>query len=619
MPSYKEVLYEALNSLEDVSDISIPERERLIKECGCSDKEFYAILAEYKKDNPKKLKNKKNQDSDVEYEIEPLQKGVTFRDFCRLYSYPFYKGVFEFQMEMHNKIYGKPIAMVNVARGHGKSIYLGNSSQWAMSTDDTDILYLGWTKRREEMAENIYKFFDFRGELISDKKTSQNHFKTIYGTKFDTFSVKSKEVLGMHEVGELEREITDANRYLENFVRNSSKKLWIIIDDPIDETFDKERHKERSLEERFLSTIKEIQPNYMTIVGTRKFEGDFFDFIEGLYKNDLVIYKQSPYLAEDHQRYNKDLINNPSNLLAPERWIDVNHPSYKKYRQILQAIEKKKFTMDQLPLASQKLAKFRDLSQIKKYFVNGGREFYWHSEYMQNPKPTTGTVFNHLTYVSAIGSPHDYSHFCINIDRATTVKDRSDETGLTIELKHMDGHRLVVDDLTGKFDMLDCVLLVDGIYKEYKNTYINAIPVIILEKQGGGDEFERYALRMGFEWHKYIQMVHSRLNKYVRIKDYMFQPIKQGLVRFLSALRYSKCVQQILSFPNSGKIDAFDSLANGDWELRTMVYITFNSDEFEDRLRALAEFRKETIMFQNNPLLGIADEMDLLEELGSFA
>jgi len=471
-----------------------------------------------------------------------------------------------------------------------------------MASQGYDVIYLGWTRRRCQVADFVYNYFLQRKELITDKASSNYHFKTTVGTSFDTYSVKSKDILGMHEIGSMNRKIIKENQYLENFIRNSERPLLMIIDDAIDNTFKKERHKERELEEFFSSTIININPDKLMVVGTHKFAGDFYFFLQDFFQEDLFVYKRTPFLDKNDPRYGKEP-DNPSNLLCPERWIDDKHPDYELY---LDLLERKKNGEDPKTFVkyNQDLIKLKDLSKRRKQIG----EYWWGAEYMQNPHPITGEIWEHVFYERQFKGTAMYDLACITIDRATTVNKKSDETGIITFFREKDPYfiidsdgnevkkhnYLVTNDDTQKIRITDLVLLVDKMYKNFLLNYNHAIRlVIVVEKQGGGDDFIALAEDAGYRWAHLIIPVHNTRGKWDRIEDNLGSPIRDAEILFLQPLQSAKIVEQILTAPYSNKVDAVDALSNGYFECEKLPAVIRNSRERMEQLRHYREERKQ--------------------------
>ncbi|GAF72521.1 unnamed protein product, partial [marine sediment metagenome] len=289
--------------------------------------------------------------------------------------------------------------------------------------------------------------------------------------------------------------------------------------------------------------------------------------------------------------------------LCPERWIDDKHPQYKHY---LNLKKLKRKQIEPTNKSDQDLIKKKDLSAKRK--IVG--EYWWHSEYMQNPHPITGEVWKKLHYTLAFPGTAVFDLVCISIDRATTVKKTSDETGITVmfrereeqfnEVTEQKYHNyLVMDDYTQKIDIFDLIPFIDKLYKEYMKIYQRTMVIkIVVEKQGGGDDFIALAERGGYRFANCIIPVHSTRNKIVRIKDILRSPINNAQISFISSLEKSKVVNQIGTFPHCVLIDALDSLANGFNEMEKLPSVSRNVDE---AITKLQHFRKV-----NTPTKGVS-------------
>lgn len=595
------------------SDPSEKQIQDVMKDVNCSRKTAYIGLKRVRelneKNNPSPPPPPKHTPPSFitkkKIKIPRIPKTMGFSHFCKYHSFPLYKGLYRWQEDWFKQVWPWKYSLTLVSRDHGKSIGHSDLCQWVMSAKESDVLYLGWTSRRKQIAQFVYNFFLQRNELIIDKASSPYHFKTTYGTSFDTYSVKSKEILGMHEVGIMEREIIEENRYLEDFVRASDKPLIMIIDDAIDSTFRKERHKEDDLEEFFLSTIVNINPDKLMTVGTKKFEDDFYQFIQDVYEDDIIVYKKTPFLDPKDKRYGKES-DNPSNLLCPERWIDNKHPDYELYLDLLEKKKNGKKVKDFIPY-EQELVRKKDLGKKRK--IAG--EYWWASEYMQDPHPITGEIWEKVYYEQQFKGTAQYDLCCITIDRATTQNKKSDETGIVVFFREKEIHYkfiedekgnerkvpshnyLVTNDHTQKIRITDLALLINEIYKNFVETYRRVIRlVIVVEKQGGGDDFIALAEDAGYRWAHLIIPVHNTRDKWSRIEDNLGSPINDAEILFLQPLQNSKVVKQILTAPYSNMIDAVDALSNGHFECEKIPVRSRTSAKSAEQLKRFREDKK---------------------------
>ena len=490
-----------------------------------------------------------------------VKRVLSLDEFCKTLSFPAYYGLMAWQKRVHDVVLRNKATSILVARGHGKSVYLSNFEQWAMTFAGYDILHLGWTARRKEVAENVYGFNVHWDLVKTTKSTSPFHFSTILGGRYDNFLITSKETLGLHGKGDQSRGamlqdgdlevFTEeaATRIREHYESNvTQRKLVIVIDDPIDDSFRDERHKEDTLERRFKSTILNIHPHKWIFAGTRKFEGDFFDFLEDVFDQELAVFKYGPFVEDPDD----PLYANKDHLLCPEL-----------------------FTVE-------------DLATIRAQ--NG--EYWWHAEYCQNPHPILGEVWQGVTYVGSQDEFVEYDIVGLALDRATTVKARSDLTGFVKFARHVNsGQILVLDDLSDKYDFETTNELLDREYRSLRLHFPRSRVIIVVEKQGGGEDLVASARARGFTWTGHVVLLHSTRDKVTRIVDYLEHPINSGHVVFLNSLRKSELIKEIETFPHPRYFDAIDALAMGVAELEKHPVKRTESGSVVHKLRRIGQDR----------------------------
>lgn len=202
-----------------------------------------------------------------------VPKGVSFDKFCTTFSYPFFGDNFRWQKVCYGEIGDKKNSLMLVHRDAGKSILLNRISQYYMERG-WDVLYLGWTDRRKDIAGMVFDYF-FAIRQVITKIDSKYHFEIANRARFDTYSTTDRKILGKHPMGRANIVINEDNQVLEDYIRRSDRKLVIIMDDVIDDKFAEEPHKEKEIERRFTSTIYSINPNKFIFCGTKKFAEDF--------------------------------------------------------------------------------------------------------------------------------------------------------------------------------------------------------------------------------------------------------------------------------------------------------------------------------------------------------
>jgi phage terminase large subunit-like protein len=462
-----------------------------------------------------------------------VSRDLTFPQFAKTMSFPPYYGLYAWQIDCYEQIWPHDVSVTCVPRDHGKSVLFCALEQWAMLFKNYDVLHLGWTARRKEVAENVYNFHEHWDLVESTPSTSQYHFRTTYGGRFDCFLITSKETLGLHAKGAQTRgsDLTDED--LEPFTEetaarlrayykavSTTRRLLVVVDDPIDDTFLKLRHKEQALERRFTSTILNVGPDKWIFVGTRKFAGDFFTFLDSVFQDKMFKYIRTPYVTDPADPLYA--LDPADHLLCPERWT----------------VEK--------------------LAQKRKQ--NG--EYWWSAEFMQDPHPVTNEVFPAPQFIHASEDFTRYDYVGLAIDRATTTNATSDDTGVIKWARRAgDGEVHVLDDLTAQHSFEALQELVSAQYRALRQYYPRSTVLIIVEKQGGGDDFYSSARARGEHWTSHAVLVHSTRGKTERVTDWLEGPLTSGTLKILHAARHSPLVQQINQWPHPQHDDAIDACA----------------------------------------------------------
>lgn len=592
------------------------------------------LMNNFKKFSNKKtvITKRKQLPPNNDNSLIPLpEKDPGFKAFCRWYSFPHYKGAFKWQLESHDKLWPSKYSLELVHRKAGKSVKYGAEYQWAMQYKNMDVLLLGWTDRRKEVAAYVYAFFNQYGLIETDKRTSPFHFRIKNGGKFDCYLITGKETLGMHAVGKQERFMgltqverdelkvllgahnltgTLSEEELDVFLKSregSERFLWISIDDPIDITFMKERWREKELELRFDSTLYSIDPDKWSFTGTHKFQGDIFDFWRNKFKKDLATFISGPFKPD-------------GSILTPEMYT---HPSVATYRADLlpyQVDGKLKPILDKEGKKIPKTPK-KCLDTIRRHIG----EYAYQSEWEQNPHPVTGEVWDHietqLFLTPPIGLKHDLLIF--TIDRATTLKETSDYTGCVLEMREIGtGNRVIFEDWTDNISFDKLLIDINDYIIPFRKGYEHVEIVIIVEKQGGGDDFVTMArnLRsftrpnpitgeMETVANKIPEIaiiieVHNMGEKTNRIRERCNPGILNGKLRILKRLVGCEVWNEILDFPNSAYFDAIDGVANVEHLIMERYPAIEGTSRLEDINKVFDDYEK-----------GVYDEKDIdLEE-----
>lgn len=517
----------------------------------------------YKKPKRKRGTSEEEASHPTSLKEAGLPAGLSFSRFCRTVSWPPYKGLFKWQEECFKEIWDERLSAILVPREHGKSVLMANIEQWAMLYASYDILHLGWTSRRKEIAEYVYALAIQWDLVATSSSTSQYHFQLTTGARYDNYLITSKETLGLHAKGEMARGEHLSDDDLDGFSEKAAekirslyaeggattRKLLIVIDDPIDDSFIDFPHKEEALERRFKSTILNIHPHKWIFAGTRKFEGDFFDFLRATFKKKLHIYQRAPY--NDKEGNPIDLDDPAGSVLCPEMFTRAR------------------------------------LKEIRR--ENG--QYWWSAEYKQDPHPITGEIWDRIPFAPA-GFPFpEVDVVVISVDRATTTNESSDLTGITvIARRRTDGRKRCLDDQTGKYTFEETLATVQELYRNYRNLYPRSTIRVVVEKQGGGEDFCSSARSRGIPFANALVEVHSSRDKIRRITDYLEVPIKTSRLAFVNPLKNSEVVEECETFPYCRHFDAIDSLATG---VHAMEELTFIRDSPREIAQALRGKRKQ--------------------------
>lgn len=442
---------------------------------------------------------------------QPLQKEKirrlpkNFPDFVKQ-AFP-YNTLYKWQYELFQHLEANDMSLVVVARDHGKSVLLAMYIQWLLDVKKMDVLLLGWTDRRKRIAEFVYAYI-MRKNLISDDSIVKNtsaHFATKDDVRFDCYGVRDKAVLGMH-----------ADVYA------SKEGLCLIIDDPIDESFENYKSKARDLVDRWESTISNINPDKTVICGTRKYEGDFLEYIKERYGDAVSLFFRTPYNAD-------------GTLLCPERW-----------------------TMEKLAIKRTQIGEYR-----------------FSSEYMGDPQPLTGGVWveEDIEYASKLKKYSEYETVCIAVDPAWTTKPDSDNTSIDIVFKgkEKEGRReyIVFHDISGKFRFDGILDRIETNFRDIRDNFSGVNIFIAIEKNGGGQILIDAAINRNYDFAPYILPVQHTRAKEERIMT-LEVPIKNHTIKFMEDLKGSELIFEILTFPKCKKFDALDALSMAFTELEKM-------------------------------------------------
>lgn len=488
-----------------------------------------------------------------------------------------YLGVLDYELDTFELLFMHMEVMLKWAREHGKTFMATWFIEWSMIycgkvglDENGDVilddqgkeiivpeswLYFSVTKIKGKVGFWVYRWAKKKNYIIkASKGAKQNtytNFELNNGAMMQIHDFMSEDPIGEH----------NWNFALDDIV----KKKW--QDRPTDTQKAKDQW----------DILNYIGHMRVFVFGTRKYLGDPLEYLEEVL-SDLVMDIKTPFVMEGdfpHWRPKLDA-NDKEILIAPE--LHTHEELYKK----------------------------RDASRRA-----------WMAEEMQDPMALGNIVWDHVNFINTLDIPFVsfYDLFWIYIDRATTQNKASDLTGCPIGLREKkSGRRVVIDDLSDKISMEHLLFKINELVKEYKTKYPHMSILIVIEKQGGGDDFES-AISSRTEFELVVQddrgkvisvrksvnvlrecrivMVHSVGNKNSRIEDRLDFALKNeetGIV-FLNSLRNSPVVKAILDYPNCEKIDPLDALAIGDFELLNLY--RYSENVYEGVIEAFREYDKK--------------------------
>jgi hypothetical protein len=471
-----------------------------------------------------------------------------------------YLGILWYELVTFALLFMNIEVMLKWAREHGKTFMATWFIEWSMIfcgkigkdingkiiLDDQkkpiivteNWLYFSSTKIMTKVGFWVYRWAKNKGYIIKaskgDKQNTYTSFELNNGAMMQIHKYMNEDVIGEH----------NWNFALDDIV----KKSW------------KDRPSENQKAKDQWDILNYIGHVRVFIFGTRKFLGDPLEYLEEVHP-DMKIDIRPPWVMEGVFPTWKPKIDPKTKreiLIAPD--LHTHEELYKK----------------------------RDASRRA-----------WMSEQMQDPQALGSKIWFKVNYINALETPYvrHYNLLFVYIDRATTTNLKSDLTGCVVgmrEKKHeveinkrkeLVSRRIIIDDLTGKIPKEHLLYILSNYIHDYQTRYPWMEILLVIEKQGGGDDFySDINTRSDFEFietdedgkPKYdkkgdlmskrvdnylrdanVIMVQSGGSKTARIEDRLETPIKndQTGILFLSALRNSFVVKQILDYPNNDKVD----------------------------------------------------------------
>ena len=450
----------------------------------------------------------------------------TFAEFVNAEAYPGpskiitneWVGILKHQAEIFPIFEANDNTMLNWPRGVGKTWVVAWYIEYTMKYYGWAWLYLSLTEVRNQVADWVHTWAFKAGLLTRENRVagsrvdSYQKFSIENEGRFEAHSVLAKGILGFHG-------------------------LNIALDDIIDIQHQSHPSDQLKLQRQWNSTISKIGRGDVTeegrmgkiiVVGTRKFKGDFLEYLTTQFGDDMFVDIKTPYNAD-------------GSLLAPE------------------------------------LHTFEFLDTMKHRDIVS-----WHSEMMQNPHPIEGGDWDKVHYAIGYTGKFDYDWACISVDRATTQNKTSDYTGFVVVLREKGTYNyFVLQDLTDRMTFEDTKNKIEEVYDYLRKVFLECGVIIRMEKQGGGEDLYNSANTQNYKWAQHCNLVHSNRPKEDKIRDALGTAETINKVKFLKNivfienLKKSKVVEQVRTFPGclAFEDDAVDALSMAIMELEDQYIV----------------------------------------------
>ena len=477
-----------------------------------------------------------------------------------------YIGIVDYQLDYILEYRDNPNLLDIWGRGFGKTWVITWIIQISMKYEADKFLYFSLTDIAYTVADWIYIWAQNQGYVvdretvrapkkISGRKSTYQKFSLINGARYEVHGIRTSSTLGYHG--------------------------WIIImDDIIDEQHKRLPHLQKALEMKWDHQYSKIRRKKLVMLNTRKFAGDFFDFIITQFEKKSKIYEEKKgSLSSKYILY----------ISHKTPYRELQYSGYiEGYRKFLDDLERNRIPYDDTNIIAPWYSK-EDFDAMK---AENLKSFF--AEMIGNPRPLEGGNWQKedLKFIPMY-EPFDYEAVGIVADPAWTTTETASMSGITIVgLKNemREGRRQYtcfkswgkklkvkkwIDKKTGKeYDgLLDFIQRqFDWLMVYFEHTrYI----FIIFELASGGQvivdiakaEGEYYSFSAyipdpedkDFKWLKSI--LNPKVEKLDRIDSNLFDVIKNQDLDFVDTLEDGRLIFQILTFPDCDYYDQIDSLA----------------------------------------------------------
>lgn len=470
-------------------------------------------------------------------------------------------------------------------RGFGKTWVVKWIIQISMKYEADKFLYFSLTDVAFEVANDVYIWGQSNNAIVakdtvqvlkkvSGRQASYQKFSLINGARFEVHGIRTSTTLGYHG--------------------------WILImDDIIDEQHKRLPHLQKSLERKWNSQYSKIRRKKLLMVNTRKFVGDFFDFMIDQFE------KKANVFGKRKGAINLRFLLHIS-LKTPYRTL-FYEGDIAGYREFITRFEKGRIEYDKDDI----IAPWYFPEEIKAMRLENLKVFY--AEMMGNPRSIEGGNWQRsdLRFVSFF-EQMDYEAVIMFIDPAWTVSEHSDASGvviLGIKKELYQNRRMYTvfrayevklkikawqeRDKNGKSITHQGILdFIEEKFQWIKSQFTMGQRILVMvETNSGGQiiidvavaESDNYEFAGCFPEEELLKkLAYSKMDKNERIDSQLYDTIKNKDMEFLDVLDDGVLINEILLFDDLDEDHAIDALAKGKHVLHTMK----RRDVARARLRA---------------------------------
>lgn len=513
-----------------------------------------------------------------------------------------YMGIADYQLNFILEYRDNHNILMIWARGHGKTWEFTWIIEMCMKYEAERFLYFSLTDVAYTVADWIYIWAQNQqfvvdaettraNKKISGRKSTYQKFTLINGARYEVHGIRTSSTLGYHG--------------------------WVIMmDDIIDEQHKRLPHLQRALQMKWDHQYSKIRRKKLVMCNTRKFAGDYFDFIIDQFEKKLVLYE-----AKKGVKTNKYTLYISHKTPYKNLGYSGGIPGYRKFTK---ALERNKIAYDDQKV----LAPWFHPDDFKAMKAENLKSFF--AEMIGNPRPLEGGNWQKedLKFIPGF-EPFDYEAVGIIVDPAWTISETAAQSGITmvgLKLQMREnrrqytvfksfGKKLKVKKWKDKKTGKEHDGLLDFVERQFQWMYVYFPHVrykfVIFELASGGQVMVDIATAEGeiYEFAAYIPEEYEgypKTDKLDRIDSELFDVIKNQDVDFVDTLEEGGLIFQILTFPDCDYYDQVDALALAISYLRKMKTTDINIGEKRKYMDELKQAREDRRASQYEENYGLA-------------